>query len=425
MTTNMQPQLATGPQTSSRDHDRGQWMVLIAAFLGWMFDGVEQGVFPLVARPALQDLLRVEDDRTVGLWIGYITASFLLGAAGGGLVFGWLGDRVGRVRAMILSILAYSLFTGCCYFAQAAWQLGLFRFLAAIGMGGEWSLGVALVMECWPEKHRPLLAGAIGAAANLGFTMLGALGAAFTVSRESWRWVMLAGAAPALLTLFIARYVPESHRWKESIKSGGAKPLHEIFQPKLRKTTLLGIIFAAVVLIGTWGSVQWLPAWADQLTNGKIHNAKGLTQMLIGIGAVIGCFIGPWIGRGMGRRPAYFILCLASLVTCGYLFRYVNSYGAQFLVMAWLAGTTTAAFFGWLPLYLPELFPTRVRATGQGICYNSGRILAAVGALQMGALLRYYEGSYARAGMTITLIYLVGMAVIWLAPETKGKPLPE
>ena len=405
---------------------RAQWYVLGAAFLGWMFDGLEQGVFPLVARPALQDLLGVEADNLIGPWMGYITALFLLGAALGGLVFGWLGDKVGRVRAMMLSILAYSLFTGCAYFSQAAWQLGLFRFLAAIGMGGEWSLGVALVMECWPEKHRPLLAGAIGAAANVGFGLLGILGTMFHVTRDSWRWVMLAGAAPALLCLFIVRYVPESERWKQSVqKSAGGSPVKAVFSAGLRKTTILGIIFASVVLIGTWASVQWLPAWADQLTGGKVHNAKGLTQALIAAGAVTGCFIGPWIGGRMGRRPAYFILCLSSLVACNYMFRFVDAYGGEFLLLSYLAGLTTASFFGWLPLYLPELFPTRVRATGQGLCYNTGRIFAAVGAIQMGWLMEQYGGSYARAGATITLIYLLGMVVIWFAPETKGKPLPE
>src|SRR5579863_8698413 len=150
---------AAGPEVSSRD----QWLVLAAAFLGWMFDGVEQGIFPLVARPALQELLGTQADAVIGPWMGYITALFLVGAACGGLLFGWLGDRLGRVRAMVASILAYSLFTGCCYFAQSPAQFGLFRFLAAIGMGGEWSLGVALVMECWPERNRPILAGAIGA----------------------------------------------------------------------------------------------------------------------------------------------------------------------------------------------------------------------------------------------------------------------
>jgi MFS family permease len=400
-------------------------MVLIAAFLGWMFDGLEQGVFPLVARPALQDLLSVENDKDIGLWMGYITASFLVGAAGGGLVFGWLGDRVGRVRAMILSVLAYSLFTGCSYFAQSAWQLGLFRFLAALGMGGEWSLGVALVMECWPEKHRPLLAGAIGAASNVGFGLLGALGAAFQVTRHSWRWVMLAGAAPALLTLFIACYVPESQRWRQSVKPDNASPFREILAPPLLRRTMLAILFASIALVGTWGSVQWLPAWADQLTRSQVHNAKGLTQMLIAVGAILGCFIGPWVGGRMGRRPAYFILCLASLVSCACLFRAVHAYGPVFLLMCFLVGGGTAAFYGWLPLYLPELFPTRVRATGQGLCYNSGRILAAAGAIQMGRLLQAYQGNYARAGATITLVYALGLVFIWLAPETRGKPLPD
>jgi SHS family sialic acid transporter-like MFS transporter len=404
---------------------RAQWMVLLAAFLGWMFDGVEQGVFPLVARPALQDLLGVEGDQFIGPWMGYITALFLVGAALGGLVFGWLGDRLGRVRAMLLSILAYSVFTGCCYFAHAPWQLGAFRFLAAVGMGGEWSLGVALVMECWPEQHRPLLAGAIGAAANLGFGLLGALGAVFQVTRDSWRWVMLAGAAPALLTLFIARFVPESERWQKAVEGSSSRPLREVFSVSLRRRTVLGILLSSIVLIGTWGSVQWLPAWADQLTHGQVHNAKGLTQMLYGLGAVLGSFIGPWVGGRVGRRPAYFIFCAASLVTCGYLFRDVHEYGAQFCWLVLAVSCATAAFYGWLPLYLPELFPTRIRATGQGLCYNSGRLLAAVGAIQMGQLLKFYEGSYARAGATISLVYGVGLALIWLGPETKGRPLPE
>ena len=404
---------------------RAQWLVLSAAFLGWMFDGVEQGVFPLVARPALQDLLGVNADAEVGPWIGYITALFLLGAAGGGLCFGWLGDRIGRVRAMMLSILAYSLFTGACYFIQAAWQLGLFRFLAAVGMGGEWSLGVALVMECWPEKRRPFLAAAIGAAANVGFGLLGVAGMLFQVTRDSWRWVMLAGAAPALLALFIARYVPESERWRLARQVAQTKPLNEIFSRDLAGKTILGIIFASIALIGTWGSVQWLPSWADQLTQGAVQNAKGTTQLLIAAGAVLGCLIGPWIGRAHGRRPAYFILCLCSLLACAGLFRTVHQYGPVFLLMVFVVGTTTGSFYGWLPLYLPELFPTRVRATGQGIAYNSGRILAALGAIEMGHLLRFYDGSYARAGATITLIYCLGLVLIWLAPETKGQPLPD
>jgi SHS family sialic acid transporter-like MFS transporter len=164
---------------------RGQWLVLAAAFLGWMFDGVEMGLFPLIARPALQDLMGVTADAQVGQWNGYLVACFMLGAACGGLVFGWLGDKIGRVRSMALSILVYSGFTGLCYFAVQPWHLGALRFLAALGMGGQWALGVALVMECWPERHRPMLAGIIGAAANVGFLLISVVGMFFAVTVET------------------------------------------------------------------------------------------------------------------------------------------------------------------------------------------------------------------------------------------------
>ncbi|MSU21617.1 MAG: MFS transporter [Pedosphaera sp.] len=421
----MEKTIEENPTPARPSQPKGHWMVLIAAFLGWMFDGLEMGIFPLAARPALQNLLGVVDDQLVGLWMGRITALFLLGAACGGLIFGWLGDRIGRVRAMTLSILVYSIFTGLCYFAAVPWHLGLMRFVAALGMGGEWSLGVALVMECWPEKHRPLLAGVIGAAANVGFLLIAILGSFIPVTRESWRWIMLAGAAPAALSLLIIFFVPESERWKASTKTGASRPLRTIFSPSLLKVTLLSIAFASIALIGTWGSVQWLPLWADKLTGGTVPRAKANTQILSSIGAIIGCFIGPWIGGRMGRRPAYFLLCLVSLILCGFLFRVVTAYNTLFLVTVGAVGCVTAAFYGWFPLYLPELFPTKVRATGQGVSYNSGRILAAVGALQMGNLMQHYEGNYAKAGASITLVYLFGLVLIWFAPETKGRPLPD
>jgi predicted MFS family arabinose efflux permease len=147
--------------------------------------------------------------------------------------------------------------------------------------------------------------------------------------------------------------------------------------------------------------------------------------MASGIGAVIGCLLGAYVGRYITRRAAYFFLCLGSLISCAVLFRGIDTYGPVFLSMAFIVGALTAAFYGWLPLYLPELFPTRVRATGQGLSYNAGRILAAVGALQMGALMQSFDGSYAKAGAIITLVYVFGLGLIWLAPETKGKPLPE
>ncbi len=405
--------------------------VLLAAFLGWMFDGMEMGIFPLIARPALLQMQQAQGlaltDAFVGQWMGYATAAFLLGAALGGVVFGWLGDKIGRVRAMAASILVYSLFTGMIYFAAEPWHLAACRFVAALGMGGEWSLGVALVMEVWPEKHRPLMAGIIGAAANVGFALIGILTIFVKVTVDSWRWVALVGAAPALLTFIIRLFVPESEKWHAAVKSSPVKtrPLSEIFGAKLIKNTLLATALSSVALIGTWGSVQWLPVWADQMAGAADPAAKGYTGMLSGVGAIIGCLLGAYIGRFISRRMAYFLLSLGSLLLCAALFRGVDSYGTTFLVLTFLVGGFTAAFYGWLPLYLPELFPTRVRATGQGLSFNAGRILAAVGAVQMGVLMQTFDGSYARAGAVITLIYIVGLVIIWFAPETKGKPLPE
>jgi MFS family permease len=235
---------------------------------------------------------------------------------------------------------------------------------------------------------------------------------------------MLVGALPALLVFFIMFAVPESARWLAAARIEGTNPVREVFSGGLRKTTLLAMVFASVALIGTWGSVQWLPAWADQLAGKTNPSAKANTQMLSALGAIVGAWFAPLIGARLGRRPAYFLLCLFSFIACAALFRFVHEFAGIFLAMTFLVGAATASFYGWFPLYFPELFPTRVRATGQGLCYNSGRIFAAVGALTQGQLVGYFNGSYARAGAIITLVYLLGMALIWLAPETKGKPLP-
>lgn len=410
-----------------------QWKVLLAAFAGWLFDGFEMGLFPIVARPALISMHTAAGagldgaarDAFVGMWMGNITALFLLGAATGGLVFGWLGDRIGRVRAMALSILMYSMFTGLGFFAQEPWHLGAFRFLAALGMGGEWSLGVALVMECWPDRWRPLLAGVIGAASNVGFVGVAAIGMTISVTPESWRWMWLVGVLPAALVFLILLFIPESERWKASASHGPSAPLREIFSKRYRKHTLLGIAFASIALIGTWGSVQWIPVWVDQLAGVGAPRAKAVIAMVSALGAVTGCLIGPLIGGKAGRRPAFFLLCLASLASCAFLYRAGLTYGLVFQVAVFITGVTTAAFYGWFPLFLPELFPTRVRATGQGVCFNTGRIFAAGGAILGGRLVGFFDGDYARMGSVITLVYVLGLVLIWFVPETKGKPLPE
>lgn len=496
---------------------RGKWMALTAALLGWMFDGFEMGVFSMVGRPAVKELLGTTDEGRIGLWFGVITAGFLVGAATGGVLFGWLGDRIGRVRAMTLSVLTYAVFTGACGLAAEAWQIGALRFIAALGMGGEWSLGVALVMEIWPNRSRAFMAGLIGAAANVGYLLVGfaSLGLAELSLRDlgswaadanghpSWRFMMVLGTAPALLTFFIRLFVPESHRWEEARSRGATSgwaardllgvaagvlgpalivclwafdlpawvpfPLgvrllgtalglavaivgytypvvrylqrqgdpaesNRVWSRTLRRM-LLGACLSGVALLGTWGSTQWGPSWADRLTGGALQ-AKEHTQIWSAIGAIVGTIAAALLGDLIGRRPAYFLLCVTSLASVYAFFLGNRVYGGEFLFWAFVAGFFTASFYGWLPLYLPELFRTAVRATGQGFSFNFGRILAAVGVLQTGNLMSLFQhdvtvgpltlpAGYPLACSVMSLIYVVGMVIIWFAPETRGRPLPD
>ena len=412
---------------------REQWIVLIAAFLGWMFDGLEMGLFPIAARSALIDMMRYVNEAgelvnppeaDVKQFYSYLVALFLVGAAAGGWIFGWLGDKLGRVKTMALAIAVYAGFTGLCAFATEPWHLAGCRVMAALGMGGEWALGVALVMECWPEKFRPILAGAIGAAANFGFLAISILGATIAVTPDRWKWIMVAGAVPGLLALFVLFFIPESKKWKESVGTGEkSRPLREVFSAKLAGRTILGIALASVPFMVTWGAVSgFLPLWADQMGGKENPFAKGVIQIMLSIGAIVGCFLGPMIAKRFGRRISYFLLCFGSLLVCQYLFRAFNAYTFSFIVVSGIAGLLSASFYGWLPLYLPELFPTRVRATGQGIAFNSGRIFAAVAALFTGAV---HGSQYANACALIAFLYIAGMIIIWFAPETKGKPLPD
>jgi MFS family permease len=446
-------------QNGGRSITRGQWLTLAAALLGWLFDGFEMGIFPLVARPALVDVLGMkEDDRLAregstetaraqakervdgefNLWNGRMNAAFLLGAALGGWVFGWLGDRMGRVRAMAFSVLTYAGFTGLCGFATQAWHLAGLRFLSALGMGGEWALGVALVMESWPTSTRPFLAGLIGAAGNAGYliTIIPVRiveANNLTMDAGGWRWVLGLCAFPAVLTFLLRMFVPESTKWEHAVETGPRPRLADIFAPALWQRSVMAALLGGVALVGTWGSVQWIPSWVGRVTHRQ--EMADLAQVCSASGAILGCFFGALAGHRLGRRITYFGLALGSLLICALLFRLhpaasrdaaPDSVGVGFFVLVVLTGALTASFYGWLPLYLPELFPTRVRATGQGFGFNAGRVIAAVGALSTGYLTKVvFGGNFAAAGATISLVYVVGMAIIWLAPETHGQPLPE
>lgn len=435
----------------SRESGAGRWMALWAALLGWMFDGLEMGLFPLIGRPALRELLAAEiaggdADRAIGTWFGACLAAFLVGASLGGVLFGWLGDRVGRVRAMVWSVLVYSVFSGLGAVSQEPWHLAATRFLAALGMGGEWALGVALVMEIWPSRKRPLLAGLIGASANVGFLLVGLIalglpGFIGTVAggleavlpaawvdalraHGAWRLLCVVGAAPALLCFFIRLAVPESEKWRHAARAAPPARVADIFRPGTARLTWLGAGLAAVVLLGTWGSVQWVPAWTGRMTGAR-GDAVAWAQIALAVGAIGGSFGVALLAERFNRRLVYAALCVLALASCQVLFRAGLPFGVPFLVLAGLAGGLSAGFYGWLPLYLPEIMPTRVRATGAGFCFNIGRILAAGGTLLSGTLVAAFGGDYARMCAVISLVYVSGLLLIRSSPETKGRPLPD
>lgn len=403
---------------------RGQWLTLTAALLGWAFDGFEMGVFPIVARPALHELLGSHvPEETVRQWYAVLAAAFLFGASIGGFLFGWLGDRIGRVRAMTASVLVYALLTGACGLAQSPWQLAALRFLAATGMGGEWALGVALVMESWPSQYRPLLAGLVGAAGNLGYTAVAGL-AIILPEDLSWRTLLWICAAPAALTFFIRLFVPESEKWRQTVAAGEKAKVADLFAPGIRHRALIAAAIGAVPLLATWGAVQFTQLWAQQLGGTEWKQAGSYVQLCSAGVASFGAFLAPILLFRVGRRRGYALLCLGALIAAEFLFLAHSSLNGQFFFAVGLTGLMSATFYGWLPLYLPELFPTRVRAAGQGFCYNAGRSLAAIGVLVTTFLIDV-KGHYPLASSLVCLVYVLGIALARFIPETRGQPLPE
>lgn len=427
-----------------------RWLVLVVAFAGWMFAGAIISLFVLISRPAILDLLgdQVPSDRieqVAAEWFAWYQCAFLLGAAAGGWIFGALGDRWGRARAMAASILCYSVFTGLSYGVHDPRLLLVLRFVACLGVGGAWPNAVSLAVEGLPGLSKALLAGLMGAAANVGFVLLGAICYVFPVTPEAWRWTLLLGASPTVLGLFVWWFVPESPQWLRGRAAGGGasqQPVREILRPPLLRRTIIGICLGAIPVIGTSANANWLVPWSDQVASAqrlakaeKTGEApvkkpadprlKALTQINRSGGAIFGSLLGGWIASLMGRRLTYFLISLVSFLISSYIFRFLTPQDAWFGRFSFLLGFVGVTYFGWLPLYLPELFPTRVRSTGTGVTFNSGRILAAASVLGAGLLVRQFAGDYARVGEVTGLIYVLGMVVVCFAPDTTKERLED
>ncbi|HET6426156.1 MAG TPA: MFS transporter [Planctomycetaceae bacterium] len=424
---------------------RQRYLVLVASFLGWMFAGLEIALFVLIHRPAMVSLMTASgattiDEGTVQQWFAWYQAAFLFGAASGGWWFGILGDRLGRTRSLSLSILCYSVFTGISYWATSPVELLVWRFLACHGIGGAWPNTVALVAEAWPAASRPFLAGLLGTAANVGQVSIGLIGLGWEVTPASWRWVLVVGALPGLLGAWCWHGVPESRKWlaARNARMNSASPLRELFQPPLRSRTLIGILLGAVPVMGTAANAQWVVPWTDQVAAQKSAAAaegtivkkpdaksKAKAQISRSGGAVIGSLIGGMLATLLGRRTTYFVISLLSLAASLIVFGTLQPGHPWFYTATFLFGLVGVIYFGWLPLYLPELFPTRVRATGTGISFNTGRSLAACVTLGTAAFVGWFGGNYAKIGLWTSTIYLAGMIIILFAPRTDASSLKE
>jgi SHS family sialic acid transporter-like MFS transporter len=441
--------MATSPSTSDSPGGLttfGRIVILITAFLGWMFAGFQMSITPLVSHSAVNSFLwpgqseqklSLDEEKarkTIrGKWFARNNALFLLGAAAGGWGLGWFGDRLGRSKAMGASILCFSVFAGLALFARSPLEFVLFRFMSGLGVGGMWPNGIALVSEAWPNVSRPALAGVIGTAANVGLVLMGLAANIRPITPDDWHWMMLLGASTGVLGLLSLALVPESPRWLAGrVQQTAPPPVGEIFRGPLLKITLIGICLGTIPLYGGWGSGNWLVPWSDE--EGAKRNEKGEAkdttlkariQVARSAGGTISSLLGGFLASLLGRRRSYFLISLGSLTVSFYLFNFLKPFDATFIPFVFLLGLISGFFFGWLPLCLPELFPTRVRSTGAGVTFNFGRVATAIGVLGAVYLVDRFEGDYPKVMGINSLVYALGMVVIWFAPDTSKKGLSD
>jgi MFS family permease len=447
---------------------RYQWLVLALASLGWIFDVFEGQIFVASMNEATPALLGGSATAgEVGFWNNVTLGTFLLGGAAGGVLFGTLADRLGRKRTMTYTILLYSVCTGLSAFAPGVEWMAAFRFLAAMGIGGEWAVASTLVAEVFPDRSRAWAQSLFQASGTLGKFLAVAAGA-MLVARPSvclawplgtgswevsgWRLAFLLGAVPALLILLVRRHLHEPEVWVRAAgdDAAGAAPagrLRELFSAGLARRTLIGLGLAAVGMATFWGAAiyakdalrdayerQYLAALAptadasaraevlaQRATDLKQAEMWGMFLATTGMG--LGLLAFAPLAEWLGRRGALALFLLGGLAACLVLFGVLTSVWA---ITAFLPvfGLLTVGMGSGFAIYFPELFPTRLRGTGAGFCFNAGRILAAPALFLSGWLQRDHGLSLGGSGMLVSLLFPVGAFLLLFAPETRGRELP-
>jgi MFS family permease len=431
-----------------RTLDRTQWNTLLASNLGWMFDGFEAYALILTVGVALHQLLDPSQFAQIPAYAGAIIATTLCGWALGGILAGVLADYIGRKRTMILAILVYSVMTGLSALAWNWESFAVMRFLVGLAIGSEWVTGTAMTAEVWPDHARGRGIGLFQSGFGIGFFLaslvwlfVGATGPG------AWRTMYVIGVLPALLTLWIRRAIPESSLWERANERRKAALQHmravggsvghdraltrftlaELFaNPAIRRRTVIAFLMATASAVGFWGISTWVPPYVGSVA-AKAGLAAPQWASLAGkaynVGSVIGYVGFGFLADAFGRKPVTLFFFAMALLLTPVMFLWTHDLNLL-LVAGGLLGLFASGQFTWMSTWLPELFPTQLRATGVGLIFNGPRILAAIGVFIAGALIVYF-GGYGNAAMMVATVYVLGLAAGPFLPETRGKPLPE
>ena len=445
-----------------RGMTRYHWFVLTVAALGWLFDCLDQQLFNLARKPAMETLLATAgsaaDPTDVSFYGGLSTCIFMLGWATGGLIFGVVGDRLGRAKTMMITIVIYSLCTGLSALSRGFWDFAFYRFITGLGVGGEFAVGVALVAEVMPDRARPYALGLLQALSAVGNFLAALIGIGLGQAQlhmgakifgwEPWRWKFVIGALPAVLALVIRSGLKEPERWQE-MKAKAAETGETLggygglfADPRWRKNALLGMLLACAGVIGLWGigffavdlqrsvleKTFRAQGYEGQELAGRLTIWSGVALMMIQVGAFAGMMLAARICQQIGRKPFFALAFTAAMLSTALVFRYLDDITDMFWMLP-IMGFCQLSLFAGYAIYFPELFPTRLRSTGTSFCYNVGRFVAAGGPFLLGLLTSTVFAGAAEpmrpAGLLMCLVFLLGLAVLPFLPETKGRPLPE
>lgn len=440
------------------------WFVFAMASAAWVFDCLDQQVFILARGEALKALLPPGTDQPdINRYAGYATSIFMIGWATGGLIFGSIGDRIGRARTLALTVLLYSLFTGLSAFSTGPVDFFVYRFITGLGVGGVFGLAVALVADSLPERSRTPALGllqALSAAGNITAGIMsivvGQLGAAGQIRPEwGWKIMFLFGALPAFLCVFIQFRLKEPEKWVNARREGkltGVKfgSYGDLFSdPRWFRSAMGGMVLCVAGVIGVWGIGFFAPELINGVVEMRMREAdpnvtpdviksaqstwRGINGIIQNTGAFFGMLAFTFLCQKIGRKKAFAIGFIAAMVATIAFFRVFN--GVSMIWLSAVMGFCQLALFAGFAVYLPELFPIRLRSTGTSFCYNVGRYVAATGPITLGELAKFLAPkdapldqklqAFRDACTVMSLFFLVGLIALIFLPETKDKPLPE